>query len=743
MNLLNFQRVLFAFWFIALRCGAFVVGDYVDYSDPNNNYKEFGTVMAIARDGALVVRPHGTMQGDFRIVEGKVTLVRSAQDIENAKPKDDEYSINLMWVNRSFSDSEFLFQKSDVEDYLAKIAGWVKLNPNSTLHVWYDSAMSDTQAPKNTFDKLSKDYPEEAGHIVFSDLRQFPEVKNDPKGVFWDKTPVYFRVDLYRVVAAYNVLKEATEQNRRHYFAYADIDVTPMSKAELFDNATQMDMDIFGIVMARGGLNNLRFENSFQMWTNKKPNLLKAAKAAIIDTSIARAENILRGNNWAYSRDGDTKPLEQTVYSSYDSMFWYFYQLEGWGGAELNRRSIPNELNKENAADYFGLITINNIEYKNANPNLFSVDISFTTEGIQSFEQTLYIPRKIIAAPASRFGGQPTKPNPAEINPRNFNDILDESLEKKPFDGRLLFIAVANNNEAAVRAIAEKLSPEDLAAIASKPVSVAFKKNLSNVLKILLDKLNSDERLLGEIAQTVTNEKFLGRAIIYMGAQSLKTIFDAFASHPSLRKQMALGLAKENNDGKPLLEAIAHNRVDIIQTIYDEYANDDELFRLLVDSLVGSSGDMEKILRAKPNTLSLLRQTFLKDKKDRKEALYLENRAGITAFFEAMDRGKVEQIKAFAADILQDHEVIERLSFELNKKDRFGQNPLHDAANGNKIENIEFIEELFAKRFAGAIKEALSSTNRDGKKPIDLAEEEDVKQALRRLEEVANNKTAL
>lgn len=740
MNLLNnFQRVLFAFWFIALRCGALVVGDYVDYSDPNNGYKEFGTVMAIARDGALVVRPHGTMQGDFRIAEGKVTLVRNAQDIENAKPKDDEYSINLMWVNRSLSDSEFLFQRSDVEDYLAKIAGWAKLNPGSTLHVWYDSAMSDAQAPKNTFDKLSKNYPEEASHIVFSDLRQFPEVKDDTAGVFLDKTPVYFRVDLYRVVAAYNVLKEATEQNRRHYFVYADIDVTPMSKAELFDNATQMDMDTFGIVMARGGLHNLRFENSFQMWTNKRPNLLKAAKAAIIDTNIARAENILRGNHWAYLRSGDTTPLEEIVYSSYQSMFSYFYQLEGWGVAELNHQSIPNELNKENAAEYFGLNAINNIEYKNTNPNLFSVDISFSHKGIQSFSKKLYIPRKIIEAPASRFGGQPTKPNPAEINPRNFNDILYESLEKKPFDGRLLLIAVANNNEDAVRAIAEKLSPEDLAAIASIPVLVALENNLGKVLKILLDKLESDERLLGEIAQAVTDEKFLRTALINMSAESLKAIFNAFSSHRGLRKKMARGLAND----EPLLEAISQNKVDIIQTIYDEYANDDKLFRPLVDSLLDSSVNMEKIFRAEPNTLSLLRETFLKDKKDRKEALYLENREGITAFFKAMDSAKVEQIKAFAGDILQDHELIERLSSELNKKDRFGENALHNAANRSKIENIMFIEELFAERFAGAIKAALSSTNRNGKKPIDLAEEEDVKQALGRLEEVANNKTAL
>lgn len=238
--------------------------------------------------------------------------------------------------------------------------------------------------------------------VVFKDLRNFPEVQKNPE-VFSPQVPVYFRVDLLRVIAAYNVVKKAAEEGRRHYFVYADIDVTSMSKEEIFDASTLMDLQRYGILMAQGGGNDDHFENSFQIWSTRKPNLLVAAQQAIINPSIRQAKNYLKG----LKEKGNMLPIEESVYKLYPSMFRFFYHLEGWGEASEVEKlpdgqyRIPRSLSLK-IKDHELILN------KFIDPDDPEIVLD-----------TLYIPRKIIDAPPSRFGGQPTQFNPREITPRN------------------------------------------------------------------------------------------------------------------------------------------------------------------------------------------------------------------------------------------------------------------------------------------------------------------------------------
>lgn len=394
-------------------------------------------------------------------------MIRSKTEIEASKPKFDEYTINLMWVKAKPDGGRYIFRDKDLEANLNKSVAWASKNPLATVVIWYDSAMVDEKAVANTLDVLDRispknRFPGNVRPIIFKDLRQFPEILDNPS-VFSDKTPVYFRVDLMRVIAAYNVLKTA---QKRHYFAYADVDVTPMGRDELFDASTQMDLDRYAIVMAAGGINEGKFENSFQIWSNNKPNLLAAAKAAIIDINIMRAQNILEGGSWASKPAGDTEPLTQQVYDSYPPMFRFFYNLEGWVEAYSPDTATPDPDETESA---FGLEEINPLSIKKIyDDELRFHDNGFLGSGKEFVKDRLYFPRKIIEAPFSQHGGRPTRFNPEEITPRNYPWKLYKAFNSGgSFDGRLLLIAKANNYDSVSRLIKEKLKPEELAAAES------------------------------------------------------------------------------------------------------------------------------------------------------------------------------------------------------------------------------------------------------------------------------------
>jgi len=307
----------------------------------------------------------------------KVTQVRKknftaqAQKVSPVVPAID-YNINLMWINKELKkDQKYITpDKDNVQDkLLTPIFGWAEKNPESkSVTLWIDSQMTSPQAITNTkrlIDEYNKKNPIIVP-IVIEDIRTLPEVIKHP-AVFSKKIAVYTRTDLLRVVAAINAVSAGKTKN----FVYADLDVTPMEKEELFDVETNKKLEKYGFVMARlKKENNGGFENSFQITSNNKPNLIEAMKYILIELNIKRS-SIALANRYSLS--------PQIVYYSYPDMFKYFCHLENQGTLTIDGKVYNKE---KDGLSPFGLKSI--LDKLNFIPKNQNISLEIPTKEIDT-----------------------------------------------------------------------------------------------------------------------------------------------------------------------------------------------------------------------------------------------------------------------------------------------------------------------------------------------------------------------
>jgi hypothetical protein len=431
-----------------------------------------------------------------------------------------DYSVNIMWINENLtSDQKYLKPAANEKELenglLTPVRKWrAATMSDATITFWYDGDMIPPGALENTKELFQKDtlnHPEWAA-ISFKDIRYFPEVSLNPR-VFSKETPIYFRADLLREIAAYNSILEHPHQ----IFVYADLDVTPMSKEQLFDPETLENLKTFGIVFARGGIAG--FENSFQI-TKKNEKLLSAMKVALIDVSIARAKNILEGGSWAYKDPGDTQPLTQSVFDTLNNnMLPYFYYLEGW--AKLGSKHS------------FGINSVLHLNIQPTSDKIIEKFIAFDYQGKEKHIERLRIPTKIIDAPPSRFGGTPTKFDQHEIIVENFHDKLRKALNASgEFDASFLYLAAKNNYIEAVKEIAEKLDPKRLSKAFLTPIkkyesyrnnanalNAALVEGNADVIQIIANKLSQEHKFLDKVALGLQDKYKLNTTFIQEAAR--------------------------------------------------------------------------------------------------------------------------------------------------------------------------------------------------------------------------------
>jgi hypothetical protein len=258
------------------------------------------------------------------------------------------YSINLMWINRSLNKNQPYIHPAKNEpdlweNFLNHIFKWANVNPDCIVNVWFDSVLTATNATKNTWmlieNYVSSHY--KMAPITLRDVRTIPKIIQNAE-VFSDKTPVYFRVDLLRLIIALHIINKHEASN----FVYGDLDIEPISEEQLFDAETIQNLQKYGIVMAHSTHSRLGFENGFQIISNNKHNLLEAIEWAIVTLNIQRAYNALLGDFCQYSPKTPLQELQEIVYMSYESMFKYFYHLEGYGKLKIpNHSAISKSIN--------------------------------------------------------------------------------------------------------------------------------------------------------------------------------------------------------------------------------------------------------------------------------------------------------------------------------------------------------------------------------------------------------------
>ncbi len=267
--------------------------------------------------------------------------------------KFERVSINLMWVNRvsDMGQPHILDPK-----FFPKIIKWAKCYPESCVNVWFDAKLVPPNASKATNEHINAIWtasgPARAINIRLRDINEIPIVQAN-QDVFSQMVVVYFRVDLLRPIVALHMFQNTKEAD---YFVYADLDMEAPMPTVLFNPITIKTLIDHGILMAQhpreeeeealGDPTRLNYENSFQIISNHRPELLAAMQEALIDVNIARAKNAL-ARNFSPTPSLPMKALTEAVYHSYQNMFKYLEFLKGTGKLYIIRKLtklIPEEI---------------------------------------------------------------------------------------------------------------------------------------------------------------------------------------------------------------------------------------------------------------------------------------------------------------------------------------------------------------------------------------------------------------
>ena len=384
------------------------------------------------------------------------------------------YSINLMWINATPSpEQKYIYPAKDEggwNDFIERIRTWTKLNPDATVNLWFDSFHISETAIVNTKCAFEKE-PLFGQRIALRDVRDLPEVSRNPIA-FSNKTPVFYRVDLARMIAAFNLL---SDQRERH-FVYGDIDMSPISESELFDSETTDNLNKFGFVFTRAAGNGLKFENGFFIFGNQRPKFLEEVRA--------HCEHCLQiGADYALGEAAGKKSdlwLVDVVFQKLPDVVGYFYIEEGW--ATRDRKDfLPTDP------------MVKRLEYN--------------VHGKEA--ERLFYPTKIVNLPPSQFGGSPTRFDPDFITPQNYSIRLAEALKgERRFDNNLLYLAFRNNYLTSVQSLLQHRTEEEIAdaifgthRFLVSPFQAAKEEGHNEILDLLRHKFQGNPDLLRKLSE--------------------------------------------------------------------------------------------------------------------------------------------------------------------------------------------------------------------------------------------------
>ena len=361
--------------------------------------------------------------------------------------KDINYCINLMWVSADplFSNNFLIHPK-----YFNKIEMWINNNPNAKIIFWYDGDTKFTTffSIINTrlfFDHLNS---KNTGKIYLRDLSINPLVMKinelapflfGPVRLFTiddNRLPLYYRVDLYRIIIAIYLLKYEDFS----FFVYSDMDIEPycnnrgnkirctellsdkieLNKKYIFNKKVMSYLDEDSLVMQSMGKIHSKlpsYENGFQIIGNKDPNKKKLIVAAF---QIYILYNQMQRNlffndfgditldNLKHQKNSRTQTLRhnfssnvQNIYGSYmGALILYknllgIYKLTNWLGVD-QMPSIKEHIEKD-----FYSVTIK--ETNNVYIIVHSFLVQRLTEKIKIYNFAYFTPSNFINIHSESF----------------------------------------------------------------------------------------------------------------------------------------------------------------------------------------------------------------------------------------------------------------------------------------------------------------------------------------------------
>ncbi len=112
-------------------------------------------------------------------------------------------------------------------------------------------------------------------NIHFLDiLKPLETYYSDYLDLFSQKMPHYFQIDLLKLIIS---IHDAENRDEKFYSVFADIDVVPLDKNQLFSKETKQKLSQKGWVLKE---EQFFIENSFHILSNEQPLMLKAIKEA-------------------------------------------------------------------------------------------------------------------------------------------------------------------------------------------------------------------------------------------------------------------------------------------------------------------------------------------------------------------------------------------------------------------------------------------------------------------------------
>lgn len=213
---------------------------------------------------------------DNQIVSERAKLKRKCpekiDDIQN-------YSINLMWLNRTLDSSMHYItpHQSEAElsrELLDKAKKWKTSNPEATVTIWYDSQFVTPVALENTKAIIVNKVQDDLNYdIQLKDIREVELVACNSDS-FSDQIPIYTRVDLMKLILCLHNL----EANGEDAVIVTDLTVGDrrklqdrMNKQELFNEKIMKRLAKIGMQQIRDGI---KVENQFNQVIYKPETIL-------------------------------------------------------------------------------------------------------------------------------------------------------------------------------------------------------------------------------------------------------------------------------------------------------------------------------------------------------------------------------------------------------------------------------------------------------------------------------------
>lgn len=362
----------------------------------------------------------------------------------------DDYSINLMWLNRTLDETKPFIDSSQTEaDLIEKVLSWGKKwkenNPDAEVAIWYDSEFVTPEALKNTqavLDKLKLAQQDGSYHIKLKDIRDIDIVKNNPDA-FSDFIPIYYRVDLMKLIICVNEI----EVNSKQAAIFTDMDVGEkrkaegklterMTKEELFKPEIMERLNAIGMQLILD-INNANIENQFIQVMNK-PETINAMKVSI-NANLSCASTALNVTNDERKRNIIITNLGNVVFNRMKEQL--FYLIIGLINqdillkANLFDANLPDEWIKYDLKTH-GCVPLGNLFFERG--SLFVV----IPEGVDYANKPDFDSKNVrnfIELPALRPNLEWSRNDLDTRRGNSHTSSIDELVPRKPADGSEIY----------------------------------------------------------------------------------------------------------------------------------------------------------------------------------------------------------------------------------------------------------------------------------------------------------------